>query len=238
MPGVLVMLPTYNEAENIEGIVRDILHQGDDIHVLVVDDDSPDGTGRIADKLGREDDRVKALHRTGRRGRGLAGVDGYRYALHKGYDVLLEMDADYSHNPQHIPELLEALKDADVVLGSRLVEGGGEAGRPFYRRIITALANTYIRFMLGLDVRDCNSGFRCFKTKVLEAINPDYIESPGPGIVQEVLFKAHDRGFRIREVPIRFRERAAGSSKLGFSALVNGCLLVLKLRLQSIFRGG
>ncbi|MFH1402981.1 MAG: polyprenol monophosphomannose synthase [Candidatus Altiarchaeota archaeon] len=237
MTRVLVMLPTYNEAENIGSIIGDILEQGEDVDVLVVDDSSPDGTWRIVEGISSENSRVNLLKREGKRGRGLAGVEGYKYGIENKYDAILEMDADYSHDPEHIPELLKALEDADVVLGSRLVEGGMETGRPWMRRIITKLANTYIRLMLGLDVRDCNSGFRCFKREVLEAIKPETITSEGPGIVQEALFKAHLKGFRIREVPIRFKDRVAGESKLGVGALISGYTLILKLKFHSMLGG-
>ncbi|MCX6695517.1 MAG: polyprenol monophosphomannose synthase [Candidatus Altiarchaeota archaeon] len=230
----LVVIPTFNEKENITKIVAEVL-QRSDINVLVVDDNSPDGTGKLADKLAFErPESVYVLHRTEKKGRGYAGAAGFRWALDHGYDVILEMDADFSHNPKYLPDFLKAIEDADVVLGSRQVEGGTEVGRHPLRTLITKMANLYIRIVLGLNVRDCNSGYRCFRRKVLEDINPDKIESHGPGIVQEVLFKAHIRGFRIKEIPIIFEERKLGSSKVNHRVLINGYFLVLKLKLMKL----
>ena len=154
--------------------------------------------------------------------------------MRHGADIVIEMDADMSHNPKYIPSLINGLKNADLVLGSRGLEGSEEIGRSKIRRFITKIANLYIRFMLGLDIKDCNSGFRCFKRKVLEGINLEKLESKGPAIVQEVLFKAHLKGFKIKEIPIRFVNRTKGESKLGLPQLAAGYFMVIKLKMQHI----
>lgn len=229
------MLPTYNERENILQVVPEILRQHDGIHVLVVDDSSPDGTGETADRLSAQNPgRVFVLHRTEKKGRGFAGAAGFNWALEHGYDIVVEMDADCSHNPKYIPDFLKALEDADMVLGSRQISGGGQVGRHPFRRILTRLATLYTRVILGLNVLDTNSGYRGFRRKVLEGINPDKLWSPGPGIVQEVLFKAHVKGFKIKEIPIVFEERKSGESKVRLNVIINGCITVLKLKLMQL----
>ena len=237
MTRTFVVIPTYNESENIRQLVQDILGLDiENLSILVVDDDSPDGTWKIVEELERQDDRVHLLHRTENRGRGIAGVAGFRYALEAGAENILEMDADFSHNPRYIPSILDNMDKADVVLGSRALPGGEDVGRPAYRRLITKLANLYIRLMFGLKVRDCNSGFRCFKREVIKAIDLDKTISTGPSIVQEWLYKSHLKGFSIKEVPIVFTERELGESKLGFKGLYKGYIMVLKLKLRHIFK--
>jgi dolichol-phosphate mannosyltransferase len=223
----IVVVPTYNEKENIANLIKEIL-KVKDVDVLVVDDNSPDGTWKIV--KGMADKRVNLLLRTKNRGRGLAGIAGFKYAVENKYDYIIEMDADFSHDPKYIPDFLEKIKECDVVLGSRAVKGGKQVGRPLLRRLITRLANLYIRILLGLKVNDCNSGYRCFKRKVLESINLDTMISRGPSIVQEVLYKVRLKGFKIREIPIVFTEREEGSSKLGPYLLWKGYVMVLKLR--------
>ena len=168
-------------------------------------------------------------------GWGLGGKDGFIYCLKQGGDVIVEMDADMSHDPKYIPIMINETKNADLILGSRRVEGAKEVGRSWFRRFVTLIANLYIRSVLGLKVNDCNSGFRCFKREVLEKINPGKLESKGPAIVQEVLFKAHLKGFSIKEMPITFVDRAKGDSKLGIKQLAAGYFMVLKLKVQSMF---
>ncbi|HHI68332.1 MAG TPA: glycosyltransferase, partial [Planctomycetes bacterium] len=167
---VAVTVPTYNEAENIGDLLDALLSLPvEGLHVLVVDDDSPDGTWRIVEERARRDDRIHLLHRKENRGRGLAGKAGFLEALRMGADVVVEMDADFSHHPSHVPDHLRALEGgADVVLGSRAVPGGADLGRPWWRRAVTRAANAYIRLVLGVRVRDCNSGFRCFTREALE----------------------------------------------------------------------
>ena len=230
------MIPTYNEKENIKNLIDNIMRlKISNLHIAVVDDNSPDGTWKIVQEISKKNKNVHLLLRKKDKGRGYAGRDGFIYCLKKGADVVVEMDADMSHNPKYIPKMIEELKNADLVLGSRRVEGAHEVGRSFIRRIITFLANLYIRIILGLKVKDCNSGFRCFKREVLEGIKPEKLESKGPAIVQEVLFKAHLKGFKIKEIPITFIDRVKGRSKLGIPQLVAGYFMVLKLKIQHIF---
>ena len=237
-----VIIPTYNEAGNIVQLLEQIFtlqkEQLSDfvLYVLVVDDNSPDGTGQhvIDYKKQTKNDYVNLLLREGKRGRGLAGIAGFQYALKEGADFIVEMDADFSHDPIHIPALLTKCQEADVVLGSRFVAGGRTVGRPLYRNIITTLANFYIRTILGLHVRDCNSGFRCFKRKVLEHVDLSHFVSEGPAIVQELLYKAFLKGFVIAEVPIVFKEREEGNSKMGFRSLYKGYMMVLTLKIARI----
>ena len=227
------MIPTYNESENVEKLIKEIL-KFPKIGILIIDDNSPDGTWKIVKKLMKKNKRVNLLLRKGSRGRGLAGIAGYRYCLKNEADYVIEMDADFSHNPKYIPNFLRAIKRADVVLGSRLIKGGSDSDRGVTRRTVTKLANLYIKIMLGIKVRDCNSGYRCFRRNVLEEINPDKLISKGPDIVQEVLFKAHLKGFKIVEIPIEFIDRKLGKSKLSLRALLKGYTVVLRLKINHI----
>ena len=231
-----VMIPTYNEKENIKSLIDKILKlKIKNLHIVVVDDNSPDGTWRIVQDLSNKNRNVHLLLRKKDKGRGAAGKDGFIYCLNHGADIVVEVDADLSHDPKYIPLMLKELNNADIILGSRRVEGAKEIGRSLMRRIITYIANFYIRSMLGLKVRDCNSGFRCFKREVLEKINAARLESKGPAIVQEVLFKAHLKGLKIKEIPITFVNRTKGNSKLGMPQLAAGYFMVLKLKIKNIF---
>ena len=228
---IFVMIPTYNEKENIKRLIGRILKlRISNLHIVVADDSSPDGTWKIVKEISKKKKTVHLLLRKKDRGRGSAGKDGFIYCLKHGADAVVEMDADFSHDPKYIQSMLDELKNADLVLGSRRVEGSREIGRSLVRKIITSIANLYIKLMLGLKVNDCNSGFRCFRRKVLESINLGKIESKGPAIVQEVLFKAHLKGFRIKEIPITFVNRTKGKSKLGIPQLAAGYFIILKLK--------
>lgn len=228
---IIATLPTYNEAENIDSLIPALLRTSRVLEVLVIDDDSPDGTWRRAADLAERDPRVHLLHRRGERGRGSAGVAGFQRALELGADLVVEMDADWSHHPRHIRSMLKATSRADVVIGSRLVPGGGETGRPAHRRWITRLANLYIQLTLGLSIADCTSGFRVFRRWVLERINWGRIHCNGPAIVQELLVSARALGARFREVPILFEERRAGTSTLNSQILIAGLLAQPRLAL-------
>src|SRR3989338_4009110 len=230
-----VMVPTYNEKENIAGLIGKILKlKIKNLHVVVVDDNSPDGSWKIVEEISKNKKNVHLLLRKTKRGRGYAGRDGFVYCLKHGADVIIEMDADMSHDPKYIPMMLKELKNADIILGSRRVKGSMEIGRGPLRRLITFFANLYIRLLLGLSVKDCNSGFRCFKRKVLKGIRAETLSSKGPAIVQEVLFKAHLKGFRIKEIPIKFINRTKGRSKLGIKQLADGYFMVLKLKARHL----
>lgn len=229
----VVTVPTYDERENVGPLIEALLALPvEDLEVVVVDDDSPDGTWRVVEEYaGRPGARVHLVRRTRERGRGHAGKAGFELALERGAERVVEMDGDFSHDPAAIPELLAALEDGDLVLGSRGVGGAADVERGLARRVLTRCANAYARLLLGVRVRDCNSGFRAYRREVLVAVVPK-LRAAGPAIVHEVLFHAHRAGFRIREVPIAFRERAGGESKLGWRQLLAGCLHVLQLRLR------
>jgi dolichol-phosphate mannosyltransferase len=231
----VVVVPTYNEAPNLERLVGEVRRALPDAHVLVVDDRSPDGTGEVADRLAAADARVRVLHRDPPKGRGLAGRDGYLAALGTDAEAVIEMDADFSHPPALLPRLVAELAGgADVVLASRFVPGGSDRDRGWARRAITVLANSYIRLVLGMAVGDCNSGYRGFRRAALEAVRPGTLVSKGPAIVQEVLFRAHRAGLRVVEVPLEFVDRRLGDSKLSLRLLLDGYLMVLRLRLSEL----
>ena len=219
MPGAWVVLPTYNEAENIEAIVAAVLPRlaeasPDGHRLLVVDDASPDGTGAIADRLASENDAVEVLHRAGKEGLGPAYVAGFRQALAGGADLVLEMDADFSHDPADVPRLIAAAADADLVLGSRYVAGGGVSGWAWHRRLLSRGGCLYARTILGVPVHDLTGGFKCFRRVVLETLDLDRIHADGYGFQIEMTYRTLRAGFRVNEIPIVFHERRAGASKM------------------------
>jgi dolichol-phosphate mannosyltransferase len=237
LPAILATLPTYNEAGNIAALIEDILALGPDYHVLVIDDNSPDGTWRIVGELAQSNPRVHLLHRTTERGRGTAGLAGFVWARdHQKpggptpYAAVVEMDADFSHHPRFIPSLVEPVLNgsADVVVGSRLVHGGGETGRSPIRKIITLAANAYIRILLRLPIRDCTSGFRVFSPAAINILPFDTMSVTGPEIVQEVLIHARRLNLRVTELPILFEERRHGTSTLNSRIMLRSLFFVLK----------
>lgn len=226
------MIPTFNESENIQPLIRGILNVDSSIEVLVIDDDSPDGTAALVQDLAEESSRVHLFLRKKERGRGTAGIAGFLKALEMGADCVIEMDGDFSHHPRHIPAFLHAIKHYDVVIGSRAIQGGGERGRSRFRRFVTRFANTFIRWIYHIPIRDCTSGFRCFKRTVLEALPLRKMISRGPSIVEEVLYACHCLGFSFREIPIIFEDRKRGASTLSFSKLLNTFFMILRFRLS------
>ncbi|MFZ2960475.1 MAG: glycosyltransferase [Candidatus Ozemobacteraceae bacterium] len=237
-PRVLVFLPTYNESGNIGRLLDELLALECRPDVLIIDDQSPDGTGRIAAERAVAEPRVHAVSRPAPRGRGLAGRDGFRwFQEHPEFDVLVEMDADFSHQPKFIPAIVRALVEtpADVVVGSRFATGGGETGRPASRVWISRLANTYLRFVFRTRLGDCTSGFRAFTQGALAGIDFTRYESKGPTIVTEVGFDMIRRRRRIAEVPILFEERVWGDSKLSGGILARSLVYPLKLRFRRLF---
>lgn len=229
---LVAMIPTYNERENIADLVREILALPLDasLTVLVVDDDSPDGTGRIVEDMARADGRIRLLTRTTNRGRGAAGIDGFKAALALGPDAVVEMDGDFSHQPKHIPALVAAIDGCDVALGSRYVDGGRDVDRGMTRRFITFLVRRFIRSLFDVPVQDPSSGFRCFRRDVLERIGLDDMISTGPSVVLEVLYKASLLGCRIGETPIEFIDRSRGKTKLNVRTLCETLIMALKIR--------
>jgi dolichol-phosphate mannosyltransferase len=241
-PLVVVTLPTYNESLNILPLVRELLALGPGFQVVVIDDDSPDGTWKLVAEEAAREPRVHLIHRTSDRGRGRSGRDGFVRALEMGAKVVIEMDADFSHQPKYVPALIRTLntgvdekgKPIGLVLGSRAAPGGRDADRGIVRRTITLLANAYIRILLGVKVRDCNSGFRAWKRSTLEAIRVEETYSPGPAIVQELLFKTARARIGIAEVPIEFQNRLHGESTLTLRLLFQGYVAVLRLRWRAM----
>lgn len=211
---VVVVVPTYNEADNLAWIVRRVRAAVPDVDVLVVDDGSPDGTGRIADALAAEDPRVSVVHRASKEGLGAAYLHGFRVALDRGYDVIGEMDADGSHQPEQLPRLLAALEDADLVLGSRWVPGGSVVNWPWTRRALSRGGNLYTRALLGIPVRDATGGFRLFRRSALERIDLAGVRSVGYCFQADLAWRSVEAGLRVREVPIEFVERERGESKM------------------------
>jgi dolichol-phosphate mannosyltransferase len=229
---VVVMIPTYNEAGSIEALVQEILTLPleYDLSLLIVDDNSPDGTGETVTRLAEKDGRVQALIRKERKGRGLAGIEGFKKSLRLGPDYVIEMDGDGSHEPRFIPALLEQAQKVDLVIGSRFIKGGKDPDRPLHRKSITFLVRNFIRRQFHLPVRDVSSGFRCFKREVLEKIGLDGLISVGPSVVLETLYKAYLMNFRIAEVPITFKDRKKGQTKLTVRILLETLLLTFKFK--------
>jgi dolichol-phosphate mannosyltransferase len=227
-----LVLPTYNEAENIEPLVTAVLDKlPPSARVLVVDDNSPDGTGRIAARLAAEHEAVSVLHRPGKEGLGPAYVAGFRRALAEGAGLVLEMDADFSHEPAYLPRLLEAAGRADLVIGSRYVPGGGVGDWGPLRRAISRGGSAYARLVLGVGVRDLTGGFKCFRREVLEAIDLEAVRSRGYAFQVELTYRAIQRGFKVAEVPIVFRDRRVGASKMSRSIVLEAIWRVPLLRI-------
>jgi dolichol-phosphate mannosyltransferase len=237
MSGTWLVLPTYNEAENIAAIVEaslEALAPTGEHHVLVVDDNSPDGTGRIADDLAAADERVSVLHRPGKQGLGRAYIAGFEHALAHGAERVMEMDSDFSHDPADIPRLVKATREgADLALGSRYVPGGGVENWGLGRRIVSRGGCMYAQAILRVPVRDLTGGFKCFRREVLEAIGIEQMHADGYGFQIELTYRALKSGFHVRELPIVFHERRAGASKMSARIAVEAVWKVpaLKLRL-------
>ncbi len=233
MPRVLVVTPTYNERDNLERFVAAVHASVPDAHVLVVDDASPDGTGKIADRLAGRDDRVRVLHRSGKLGIGSAYLEGFRQGLRDGYDVLVQMDTDLSHDPRYLPDLLGAIdRGSDLVLGSRNIPGGGVEGWGPGRHFLSKGGSLYSRSILGLPIRDLTSGFKAWRREVLEAIELGAVRSEGYSFQIEMTWRAVGRGFEVSEVPIVFVDRRAGKSKMSRQIFLEAVLMVWKLRLE------
>lgn len=232
----LVVVPTYNERENIGELIPLILETDERFDVLVVDDASPDGTGEIADQLARTVPRVHVIHREGKLGLGSAYRTGFRYALERDYDLVFEMDADFSHDPGSLPEFLRAIEDVDLVIGSRYVNGVTVVNWPMGRLLLSYMANRYTRLITGLPLSDSTAGFKCFRRRVLEAIDLDRVRSDGYSFQIEMNFKTWKKGFRIREIPIVFSDRRVGISKMSRPIIREAALMVWRLRFQDILR--
>ena len=220
MGAAVVVIPTYNERENLEPIVARIHARVSDADILVVDDSSPDGTGKMADRLAATDERIRVLHRQGKSGLGSAYVAGFGWALERGYGVVVEMDADGSHDPAELPALLAALEDADVVLGSRWVPGGIVVNWPKSRQALSRGGNAYARMMLGIGVRDATGGYRAYRAGALRMIGLDGVESQGYCFQVDLALRAVRAGLTVTEVPITFTERTHGASKMSRAIII------------------
>lgn len=235
MQRVLIIVPTYNERANLPPLVEQIHQALPQADVLIVDDNSPDGTGLLAEAMAARDRHVQALRRPAKLGLGTAYLDGFRYALRQGYDFVFEMDADFSHDPAYLPQMLEtAQRQADLVIGSRRVPGGGTHNWGLLRRFVSAGGNLYARTVLGVGVRDLTSGFKCFRRQVLEAIDLDDVRSEGYSFQIEMTYRALCLGFRVVEVPIVFVDRRVGQSKMSGRIVLEALLMVWRLRLRDL----
>ena len=233
----LVVIPTYNEAKNLQNLVPQVVSQDPRIEVLIVDDNSPDGTGHIAETLAGWNPRVHVLHREGKRGLGTAYIEGFRWALERGYDYILEMDADFSHDPGHLKDFLTAVEGADLVLGSRYLGGKvSVVNWPMTRLMLSYSANIYARRVTGLGIWDLTGGFKCFRRHVLEAIDLSEIRSNGYAFQIEMSVRAWRKGFRLKEIPIVFVDRTEGDSKMNKAIVREAVWMVPRLRLMIWFR--
>ena len=231
---VLVIIPTYNEKDNIQKLIRDIYGLNPAIHILVVDDNSPDGTSAIVKQLKNEFKNLFLLERQGKLGLGTAYIAGFKFALQNGYQFVFEMDADFSHDPREIPSFLEAIKDADIVIGSRYCKGVNVVNWPLSRLVLSIFANRYTRFITGLPLHDSTGGYKCFRREVLQAIDLDRISSGGYSFQIEVNFIAWKKGFRLKEIPIIFIDRTIGKSKMSKKILREAVWMVWKLKFRSL----
>jgi dolichol-phosphate mannosyltransferase len=230
----LVIIPTYNEIENIKLIVPDLLGRYSNLDILVVDDNSPDGTGSFINELAKTNERVKLIVREKKMGLGTAYTEGFKYALKNSYEYIFEMDADYSHDPKEINNFLKATKDYDLVLGSRYITGVNVINWPMQRLLLSYFANIYTRLVTGMPIQDATGGFKCFRRKVLEAINFNDVKSNGYAFQIEMTYKVWRKGFKIGEIPIVFVDRTIGQSKMSKKIVREAVFMVWKLRLKSI----
>jgi dolichol-phosphate mannosyltransferase len=224
-----VIIPTYNESDNIVTLVEEILGLRAVAHIIIVDDNSPDGTGQIADELVRHHQEVHVIHRLGKLGLGTAYIAGFKFALTLPTECIVTMDADFSHHPRYIPSLIAQTRVYDLSIGSRYVDGGGAANCDLWRRFLSTLGNTVARLILGLKASDCTAGFRCYRRQVLEAIDLDSIFSSGYSFLVEMLYRCQQLGYRVGEVPIIFENRRQGASKISRSEILKAAYTVLRL---------
>jgi len=233
MNQALVIIPTYNERENLEAISSAVLAAEPRADVLVVDDNSPDGTGQLADQLAAKEPRIKVLHREKKQGLGRAYLHAFSWALEKGYPLIIEMDADFSHDPKYLPTMIDtALGGADLVLGSRYVEGGGTVNWGVGRKILSRGGSLYARSILGVHIRDLTGGFKCFNRRVLEALDLGDVKSAGYGFQIELTYRTLKKGFTVKEIPIVFEDRRVGQSKMSRKIFLEALTVVWRLRMS------
>ena len=230
----LIIIPTYNELENIKKMIPEILGlYPDNMDILIVDDGSPDGTGNFVDELSKNEVKVKIIHRAKKSGLGTAYIEGFKFALKNNYDLIFEMDADFSHDPKEIKNFLNAIKFNDLVLGSRYISGISVVNWPMRRLILSYLANLYTRIITGLPIKDATGGFKCYRRKVLESINLSKVKSNGYAFQIEMTFKAWKNKFTVSEIPIIFIDRTTGTSKMSKKIVREAIFMVWKLRIRS-----
>ena len=234
MSKTLVVTPTYNEAENIEKFIAQVLSQRQEIEMLIVDDNSPDKTGDIVERLQVNNPRIHLLRRPGKMGLGTAYIEGFKYAIANKFDYVFEMDADFSHDPEEIPRMLEKTKEYDLIIGSRYTNGVRVINWPIRRLLLSYAANVYTRVITGMPVKDATGGFKCFKREVLEAINLDEVKSNGYAFQIEMNFKAYCKEFKLCEHPIIFADRASGVSKMNKKIVYEAVFRVWKLKIRQI----
>jgi dolichol-phosphate mannosyltransferase len=239
MKKAIIIIPTYNESDNAENIIRAVFAEQPkvpdvELHILIVDDNSPDGTSNIVKSLQETNDRLHLISREGKMGLGTAYVAGFKYGLQKGFDYLFEMDADFSHDPDEIPNFLREIKEYDVVLGSRYITGANVANWPLRRLLLSYYANKYARFVTSIKLNDATGGFKCFRREVLESIDLDDIRSNGYSFQIEMNFRAWRKKFRIKEIPIVFVDRRAGTSKMNKAIVREAMLMVWKLKMRAL----
>jgi dolichol-phosphate mannosyltransferase len=233
---IIVIIPTYNEIENIHRLIDTLLKlQLNQLEVLIVDDNSPDGTGQIVKKLSAENPRIHLIQREGKQGLGTAYVCGFKYAIGHAYDFIVQMDADFSHDPLEIKNLMATIADYDLVLGSRYIAGVNVVNWPLSRLLLSYFANLYTRVITRMPIKDSTGGFKCFRRAVLEAIKLEDVKSDGYAFQIEMNFKAWSKGFRIKEIPIIFVDRIAGSSKMSKKIIREAVFMVWKLKFLSLF---
>ncbi len=232
----LIIIPTYNELENIQRLLPELMALDPCIRVLVVDDNSPDGTGKLVDEMASENDRISVLHRPAKLGLGSAYVAGFKYAVQQDVDCVFEMDADFSHDPAMIPKFIEQIQACDVVIGSRYISGINVVNWPMSRLLLSYFANIYTRLVTGMTIRDTTSGYKCFRREVLENIELDDVRSDGYAFQIEMNFRCWRKGYRLQEIPIIFVDRRSGTSKLSQGVIHEAVWIVWWLRIQGLLR--
>ncbi|GCF11342.1 polyprenol monophosphomannose synthase [Dictyobacter arantiisoli] len=230
----IIIIPTYNEYDNLRPLLDTVFSYAPQSDLLIVDDNSPDGTGQLADQIAAEDPRVHVLHRAGKLGLGTAYVAGFKYSIEHNYDAAFEMDADFSHDPKYLPGFLKTIENADLVIGSRYIPGGSTPNWSYVRRLISGSGNIFARFMLHIPVHDCTAGYRCYRREVLESIDLDTIQSQGYAFQVELAYRVMKQGFRIREIPITFMDRRIGQSKMSRKIVIEAFTFVVRARFGKV----
>jgi len=231
----LVIIPTYNELDNLPKLLPEVLSKSADINVLIVDDNSPDGTAAFVENEREKNERIHLIKRSSKQGLGTAYIAGFKYALQNDFELIFEMDADFSHDPKEIPRFLDEIRESDLVVGSRYITGVNVINWPMRRLLLSSFANLYTRVITGMPVHDATGGFKCFRRKVLESINLDQVRSNGYAFQIEMNFKAWKKGFKVKEIPIIFVDRTKGQSKMSKKIVREAVTMVWKLRFKSIF---